>query len=529
MRVLLAWIDIDRGHASEAHSLLSTVRAGPAGAVHDFADVAEARAVAHDGHFGAALGLLEPLRGKLVDPGVRGLYSKELVLALVATARFDDAMQAMLDWAEQAAPIEREDVLAEIEGIVRGIPASSLEAAFLKLVEEDRADVGAQRSSRSEARRWLLMSARSRLERVALTERDPELARRLLESSPVELGHDDEREAISALAAESAVAARVAGRALGVVLDVSDDVSRRRSAQVVEGMTRALGLPEAATREDAVRLVTRDASEPGEVERALAALAGDGATILVGGVTGDAAIACSVFAEQKHVPVIVLGDPPATASAAFTFAVGDDPAAVELAVKRALDAAGVHSVARVGPAGVPCDARAATVAASRFPLEEWKRAAIEALVLAGDPECTRDAAQDVASAGLSPLLIVGLESAEGADPLPGRKLLVGAGQFPLAAHALTTDERAWVERFGSGPSWYETLGRDAALLGAAALADFPLAHVEDHAAVATLHARARDALLKARAALWSTASRGFDGNHVLPRDFSTAPPGEAPP
>lgn len=523
VRLRLAWLEMMGGRFSEARALVAAVRKGPPGSVRDFADVVDAAILRRQGKLAAALALLDPLRGKLADPAERSVHSAELVSALVASARYDDAVVAMLDWAEQAPQADREDVVASIEGFVRAMPAAALEAALARLSAEERARPSGQRSTRSDARLWLLATARARLVRVALTERDPGLARRLMDSSPVHLGHDDSREALEALAATSVVAPRVAGRAVGVVLDVSDDVSSRRSAELVEGMTRALGLLSPASREGSVRLLTEDASEEGDVERALAGLAGDGAAILVAGVTDEGAVAASLFAERTRLPVVVLRQAAGLGTSAYTFVLGTDASTEEAAVAEAVAGFGPH-VSRVGPGGAPCDVGPAVAGGTRFPVQDWKRSGVEALVLFGDAACTRDAATEVAAVGLAPLLVFGLESGEIADTIPGKKLVVRAGRFPFDSRALADDERSWVERWGSPPSWYETLGRDVSLLASAALSNFPLERVDDEQAVAGLHLRAREALLHAEAPLWSTAARGFGGKNTVPREIHAAPP-----
>jgi hypothetical protein len=520
-RLYLAWIELDRKHLTEARALATPVRNGPPGAAHDFADIVEAAARRREGRARAALALLEPLRGKIADPLERGLYSEELVHALVAERRLDDAIRAMLDWAEQAQPADRDAVVASIEAILRGMPPVALEAGLRTLADEALADPSAKNTTRAEARRWLSAAARSRLVRAALTERDPELAKWLVETSPSRLGHDDSQEALEALAATSAVAPRVLGRAVGVVLDVVDETSRNRSADLVAGMTRALGLPATASREDAVRLVTRDASEQGDAQRTLASLAGDGASILVAGVTDDAAIAASVFAERAQIPVIVLRRPAALgARAGFTFVLGADVAAEETAVAEALTAASARNPVRVGPGGTPCDAAPAAAGQTRFPAKEWKRMAADALVLLGDEGCTRDAIAEAAFVGLNPLLVVGLES--GAVDLPNPRVVVTAGRFPLGTAPLSPEERAWIARWGAPPSWYETLGHDAATLAAVALASFPLKRVDERASVAALHLRARGGLARAQGKLWSTAASGFASMNVIPRELRAA-------
>jgi hypothetical protein len=102
-------------------------------------------------------------------------------------------------------------------------------------------------------------------------------------------------------------------------------------------------------------------------------------------------------------------------------------------------------------------------------------------------------------------------------------MVVSGGRFPFGAHELRADERAWVERWGVAPSWFETLGRDAALLAAAALARFPTEHVEQQPKVDDLHRRARESLARAEADLWSTTTSGFKGHAAIERRLTTVP------
>lgn len=517
VRAYLARIEIEAGRTSEGEAIARDVAAGPPGVVRDLAIVVEAAALRRRGKYVEALRLLLPLEGKIVDGNDRGFFSAELIHALVAAGRHDLAIVAMLDWADQTPPLERENVVSAIEGLIRGIPTPALEAGLRALEKEEHEDTGSERSGRGEARLWLHDAARAHLVRVALSTRDSALARRLLESSLPGVDREQTREALSILAAASAVKPRVSGRTLGVVLDVTDAASRPRSAAVIAGMTRALGLPTSAEREDSVHLVTHDASEAGDVERALAGLAGDGAVILVAGVSDEATVAASVFAERTRIPVVTLRRPAVVPDrVSYTFALGTNAQSEEAAVSSAIAELHSRSPARVGPGGAPCDAVASSAGGPRFPVRDWKRANADVLVLLGDADCTRDAVLEAKGFGLSLPLVLGLESADTGD-LPGRKVAIAAGRFPFAAHELRADERAWVERWGGAPSWYEVLGHDAALLVASALATFPLGHVEEASKVEELHRRARDGLAAAQADLWSTGAPGFNGHAALDR------------
>jgi hypothetical protein len=142
--------------------------------------------------------------------------------------------------------------------------------------------------------------------------------------------------------------------------------------------------------------------------------------------------------------------------------------------------------------------------------------------LLGDVACTHDAIAEASAAGLTPLLVLGLESAHTSVNAGAR--VVSAGRFPLSTHALLPDERDFIDRAGGAPSWYATLGHDAAELAAAVLSHFPLDRADDAALVTSLHARAARELSRAKAALWSTDADGFAGANVIARTVRTATP-----
>jgi hypothetical protein len=528
-RLRLALVVMEDGRLIEAHSLANQVRRGSPGAMRDFADIVEAAALRLDGRLMDALALLEPLRNKIADAEQRSVYSEQLVRALVAARAYEQAIRAMLDWAEQTPQVERDQVVASIDGFIGAMPIAAVESGLGVLSEEERAEGPGQRSTRAEARRWLMNTARARLVRTALANRDPELARRLLDAGPLKLGSDESREALSALAATGLGSASVAGRSIGFVLDVVTDASRRRSAEVAEGMTRALGLPASASDAHAPQLVTRDASEPGDVERALRGLAGDGASILVAGVTDAAALEASRFAERAQVPVLLLSRPAGLGEGIrFTFVLGASAIEESRAVDAALVKAGIHTPMRIGPGGVPCEAASPGTGGTRFPIADWKHSGVDALVLLGEAECTRDALAEAVQGGFAPLFVLGLESAELAGTVSGRELVLGAGRFPFAASQRGDVERAYLSRWGEAPSWFEALGHDAALVAAAVLADFPLDRVEDKGAVVGLHWRAQGRLMHVEAPLWTTRAKSFAGANVLSRRLEALTPGGIP-
>ncbi|MBM4363171.1 MAG: hypothetical protein FJ104_10855, partial [Deltaproteobacteria bacterium] len=235
----LASLDLGRGRLLAAARVAARLRARPPGPVRDLADLVLASAYRRQGRLPEARALLEALDGKLIDPGDRAVLAEELVRVRIASGDVRRALSGMLAWTESTSAADRELALSTIEALLRTVPDEALERG---LTELDRPLDGPTTRETDGARRWLASVLRRRLADLALTRPDAALARRLLASMPPRLGKDEIRDALVALAATSATAASVAGRALGVVLEVGDPDTRRRAAELSRGVAAGLGL-----------------------------------------------------------------------------------------------------------------------------------------------------------------------------------------------------------------------------------------------------------------------------------------------
>lgn len=520
VRVYLAWVDIQKGQLAQARALVASTQGGPAGSARDFAVVTDAAIYTRQGAPARALALLLPLRGKIIDPEERVMFGEQLVRAALGAKRYLSAIDYMLDWLAAAPGEDRELVQAQVKSLLKDTPPAALESSLMDL-EKKRRNVVSD-SAHASARDWLRGWLSDRLTRLALERHDPKLAERLLHEGPPALRVGRRGDQLAELAASGTVLPRVAGRTVGLVLSLGSADARRRSAEVAVGMSRALGLPQSAALPGAVRLITRDdGGKSADTGRALAELAGDGATILVAGVDADAAARAARYAERAAIPVIVLSGAPADAAThRFAFFLGTDPKAAFDALSAALKQRGVTAPALVGPGGVPCDVTAAAAGQPRFPVEKWKHDHIDALELMGDRECARDAIAELSRVRVHPLLAFGLESAElfGSPERAPARVALGAGSFPVrdGASGPPSLER-WTKKAGAAPGWYAALGHDAGVLSAAALANFPLRRADDKRVVAQLHAEARRRLAAASAELWTSSQSGFAGAQSLRR------------
>jgi hypothetical protein len=514
VELYLAWVRVENGELDRARALLDQRRVGRQGALADFAAIVDGAILSRRGRPKAALSRLEPLRGKIIDSDDRALYAGELVRAALGAKLYRRAVDYMVDWAEQTSEGHSESVKASISDQIRTIPSSALEQALPALMFGRAEEAG---SARAAARQWLAKNVRDQLIRWALTRQDVQLARRLLDVLPSSLRLDEAREALRQLAARGISAPRIAGRAIGMVLEVSSERARRRSAEVAFGISAALSL---TRRNDsgveAVRLLSRDAEEQA-IHGALSALAGEGAAILVVGVTEESADSAAEFAEAKRIPVALVTPPSRPVSdRGFAFVLGESEGAERAALSNAMRDRGHRQEIVVGFGGVSCDAPSQGAGRARFPVREWRKEGVDALLLLGDPACSTDVMAEIRGAGLAPLVALGLESAPLVNVAgPGTVFVAGAGRFaPVPMDSIAEVDSS---RRDSVATWFGTLGADAARLGAATLADFPMEQVKDDVAVGELHRRARDRLASVEVSLDSTELTGFAGHRRLAR------------
>lgn len=523
VRVELAWILIETGRFAEARRMVEPVRNGPVGRARDFSSVAEAAILIRQGQADAALELLRPLRGRLIDSEERLVFGEEIVRAALAARHHAEAIDYLVEWLAQAPAEDSERVELIAETRLERIPTPALERALRELDREGAA--GAESSALAPAKSWMIKALRARLTRIALEQQDGELARRLLETAPPSLRHADEGKELTRIATTGPVLPRVAGRAIGLALSLGDAATRRRSASAMTGLSRALGLAAQRARSDAIELVTHDDEESGGVERALAALAGEGAAILVAGVDGEGATRAARYADDAEIPVILLYPPKeAPKPDGFAFVLGIDAGNEDIALSAAFEERGISRIARIGQGGVPCSVAPAAAGLPRFPVQDWKRDHTDALLVIGDAACARDALAESLAAGVHPVLGLGLEAGElFADGLrQAPRLAVSTGAFPYRPRQPASEA---MDRFraalGTTPGWFEVLGRDAAVLASSVFLSFPQERVEDARAVQKLHRLARDRLQAANVTLWSSEVGGFGGRRVLERKLGT--------
>ena len=518
VRVLLAFDCVSRGSLQEARVLIAQVRV-PVGAVHDFSRVAEAYALLRESKPDAAWSVLEPLAGKIVDSEERLLFSELRLRAASSARRFTRAVQAAEELLVEAPSEGR----AALEGLVQEQFQLARKADLLQsLASLERAPPDESQSS--QAREWLRKLLRERLVTIAVREKDATLARRLLDTAPAALRASATGSELVGIAGGAQSLPLISGRAVGVVLSLGSAELRRRSASLAAGVAHGLGSPDALSAPTAVHLITQDdgGSSQGTVE-ALRELAAEGAAILVAGLDGPSADAAAQFAEENAIPVLLV-QPPETVAGPFqsSFVLGEGSSGEQAAIDSELSRRGLPRVARVGRQGESCESVAENAGGTRFPVQQWRRDRVSALLVLGSPACASEVARELRGIpAFSPELVLGLEAAAFvyASEAPRGCFAVGAGSFPSAVRPGSETNPAL-----PALDWYEALGHDAALLAKGALEGFPSGRVDEERAVRELHVRARHALNSVQASLWTSEMRGFSQGQRLSRTLTIVSP-----
>lgn len=521
-RVYLAWLYVQRGRVNEAVALVRLTRQGRSGTARDFAAVAEAAILLREGKPEQALSVLAPLEGKLIDPDERFLFGEQRVLANLAAQKPTAALRAMRDWLAETPPEERDAARGRVVLLVDEIAAEPLFRALTELVADN--DAPNANPERERARGFLLPQVAERLMKLCIEYEDGSLARRLLDTGIEVFRRGARGQELVRIAATASVLPRVAGRAVGLVLSIGSAEARRRSAQVATGVSRGLGLPASAADADAVQLMTSedDGSEEG-VAHALAELAGEGAAILIAGVDPKTAAAAAKYSEHTGIPVVLLSAP-ANGLSGAAFLLGESPERESEALSTGADALSLTTRTKIGAGGISCEIAAAAAGQPRFPVQGWKKDKLDGVLVIGDATCARDVSRESAETGRRVTLGLGLEAGEIFAELEALqpRFALSAGSFPhRPGVTASAAQREWVAQSGHAPSWFTTLGHDAALLARIALSDFSLERSVDAQTVAVLHRRATDRLGAAQAELWSSDARGFGGARILTRSLGT--------
>ncbi|WP_146648348.1 hypothetical protein [Labilithrix luteola] len=544
-KVYDAFALIEAGQPLQADGVLATLENQPPGTTRDLATVAKARALRLQGAPQSALDSLRPLVGKIIDDADREIFLEELALAALA-ARDDYEALAYLDaWLRGAGEDDREIVRQKIGQIIDGLPRGVLEQTYRAMRERGTASGYGPETQRLVA---------ARLAHIAVDTNDAALARWLLDvsgTSAAQAGGDAGLE-LGELATSRRGISIVSGKTVGLLLPTRNRELRDEAADVVRGVSWALDLPRSAGSATGVRLVTRDDGEgEGGTRAAMEELAGEGASVIIGGFDRKSADRASAWSEQSGVPVLLLSAPSAAHMPKNSAIVLGERVERELTmlvealarhgVKTSAfvadtiedESAGKAAEAKNGLVLLPparCDLALAEAGKTRFPVPAWFASGAQGWLVSGPSGCASDLLRDVRrvleqrprSAEGKPMALT-LEAGVPPSEVPKGVLVLSAsaGLVPVAAtrpeEAHDDDVRQFMERFGVRPTYWTAIGRDAGVLARTALAPLPADSATDVQGVTQRRAIVQAGLLAARVRLWTTDDMGVGKDRVLPR------------
>ncbi len=530
-RAYLALEHTDVGDWAAAEKVLATLRSVPPGTTRDVVTVAEARMLRHEREPDAALDVLRPLVGKIVDATVRELFVEEITRAALEAHRDFEAVAYMDAWLRGVGEDKRERALVKLEVELAKLPEAVLEQSY-RAMRANHTVLGYG----ADTQRLIA----ERMAATAIARGDPTLARWLLDgdAGPTFVG-GDAGVALGEIATSKRGLTSFAGRTVGLLLPTASVDLRDEAADVARGVAWALGLPRMdPTTSDGVHLVTRDdGGDAARTEAALEELAGEGAGVILAALDARTADRALAWGEVHQIAVVVLSAPERVHGGDWGFVLGQSRDEELAAIADELAARNIARAAVVGSAPTPilegrgfplflplvgCDVEAQQAGEPRFPLASWSKQGVRVVVVAGPVECARDVIRELGASHKPATVALTLDDGSTTARAPGVSLLAAtAGVVPvLAARAADVpqpDVRAYMTQFGARPSWWTALGRDGGALARAAILALPLDTLADPAAVGQRRALVQFRMATATSPLWTTEATGFAGAHMIKR------------
>lgn len=518
VRIYLAWIRVQLGDIPLAERWLGLADPGPTGAAADLSEVVRAAIDLAAGRAPLAYAKLDALQGQLIDSDDRLLCLDRLVLASLAVARYPDAVHQMLELAALAARRHRERVWHALEPRLAEVPLGVLETALPHVSANAIESPSVRPAERVAAAEWMRQQILQILAQSAIRHQDVGLAQRLVASNPAaEAGAADHSQLLW-LATQGGLTPVIAGRTLGLAIELGTPALRQRSMDVVGAIAQTLELAERAPNATQILLETRqvDGDALGD---ALARLAGDGAALLVAGFTPHGARVAADFAAQHGTPVLLLTEPEGSSAGlpASAYLVGTEDDAANQLARRALEPR-VDALITLGSSDTDCQ-QTTDAAAASAPLVDAEARRPGVLFL-GSADCAANALAALGESERRWTVGLGLPALQ---VLPGDLGVhdvwtLAAGRLPDGAG--DPSFQRWIARRGHAPGWYEALGHDVARLAEAAIPPAPASPMRDPAAVADVHRRVAAALESAQLPdLWSSESGKLGQDRRLVRQL----------
>lgn len=520
----LAFIALDRNDRHRARALAFRVRQGPLGNTQDLGTLIDGAVLARSDEPEAALQLLDPLVGKMIDAFAQDLLHEAAVAAAVDAHRWYQAIVYMNEWIRSSNDQDLPSLRPKLDSLLATFPPTSLESALRAMGAARQGDIWEKE---------LREALATRLATIAMERSDSDLARSVLETSRAVVGMGEAGTSLAQLATSGGRAPRVIQARVGWVLQTGERLMTSRSSQAVTGalevfrpgrsMDHVPGLSEV----EAPVLITRNLDPEETLKDALDDLAYQGASVLVGGYDPEGASELAAYGESESIPVLLLVAPATLPKGArYTFVVGTpEPRWTTPVTGQAAKQVDPDRAVRIGmgeppehPLAFSCKQPPARIEEPTFPIADWRKAGIEAVAVDGPAWCARPLLHDLQSAKFTPAVFLGLEARDAAQPFDGTLHVASCGYLDEATEREPATLRAFRSASGRAPTWFQALGRDAALIAHNAVAPLPRDTFTRLQEVLQRRAETQERLAQGQASLWTTTAQGFAGARVLSRE-----------
>jgi hypothetical protein len=505
MRLRLAWLRVRQRRVPEATVLVESVRLAASGVDADWVTLLDGAILREQRQPAKALEGLLRLNGKLVDATLRELWSVETVKAALEVSRFDTALELMVGYRAYGRDERLSVMQAQIKAWVAQIPEAVLSRALAVLSE--KATRPAVDEGLRQSRALVLETLRSQLATVALERQDPFVARQVLNSGSPRFKRSELGEKLRRLAVLAEPTTQTLQAAVGVLLEMQDDFSSRRSAEIITGAMRALDESHETV---PIRLISHEIRETTDtaIRSGLEALIKDGAAIIISGVTSATAQAATKLAETEQAIVITLSDAVSDASASnvgelnYLYRVADVTQVIEQTVP---------DVTRGGPLRLTMQNALCTRAQ---PDDKWFAALATShdVLLLTDEECANRFSVQLNAVKSSVNVWLGPEAVGAVERFSAASIVTSPS---LLSDSSSASVKQWQERFQRRPFWYEALGYDVVELSALALRATSMEVETTAAAIARQREQIALALGRAQTSLLTSSSSGFDRGRRL--------------
>lgn len=545
VQAYLAILLAEQSRTSEAAAIVQLYSQEPDGATRDLFEVVKAYVMRKGGRADLALALLQPLAGKIIDAAARALLLEELSMAALEAHADYEAIGYFDAWLVGTSGPDHERARERIQQLLERLPTVVLESAYQAMRSNGPGSKngGAQKSAGYSKEIRTLVG--ERLSTIAVEEGDTVLARWLLDPSAGATPSSLQLQpGLGELASSRRGIRAIEGRSVGLLLPAASLGRPTEAADVLRGLSFALGLPDVKAR---TRLVVREGGEQvKQMHQALEELAGEGVSLVVAGFDPETAQRALEWGDSSNIAVVALTPPLVPRILRHGFVIGED-VAPQL---RVLDDAWKHT-------GAVAKRRVVFLSGTRAPDHELRATADPPIDIAypcdddfddqlreqkpsaywvsGTLGCTSNLFRQLVRIGKerSGIGEVGLGttlesfSAQLPSGLSLSHLTIAAGILPVlpkAADATVVEEvRVYSNRFGLIPNYWASLGHDAGAIAMHATKPLPDDRTTTDQAVYMRRALVEAGIMAARVPLWSTDAHGFANQRTLARTLRAVP------